>query len=88
MNDPAAWTQSQGHPIHASPEGYRYDDTNELMVGNPRPCVQCQEMPTPFDACLGYIPGVVSACCGHGVKDGYIRWGANLKTHRLDAIIE
>ena len=25
-----------------------------------------------FDACLGYLSGVVSACCGHGVTEPLI----------------
>ena len=31
-------------------------------------------MPTEdgHDACLGALPGVIAACCGHGVKEGYI----------------
>jgi hypothetical protein len=31
-------------------------------------------MPTKegYDACLGYIEGAKSACCGHGVEEGYI----------------
>ena len=24
------------------------------------------------DPCLGYLPGVVNACCGHGVQAGYL----------------
>jgi hypothetical protein len=30
-------------------------------------------MPTSegYDACLGFIPGVESACCGHGVEEPY-----------------
>jgi hypothetical protein len=32
--------------------------------------LKCGKMPTPegYDACLGYIDGVISACCGHGVE--------------------
>lgn len=43
-----------------------------------RPCIKCGQSPTPegYDACLGHIPGVFSACCGHGVENGYILWQA------------
>lgn len=36
-------------------------------------CPRCGRMPTPegHDACLGWIPGVRSACCGHGVEETY-----------------
>lgn len=41
---------------------------------NPRPCPKCNQLPTPegHDACLGQLPGVEYACCGHGVSQGYI----------------
>ena len=32
-------------------------------------CTNKQDNP---DGCLGLLPGVVSACCGHGVEEGYI----------------
>jgi len=39
-----------------------------------RPCKKCGKMPTPegYDACLGYVEGVSSVCCGHGVEEGYV----------------
>ncbi len=45
-----------------------------------RPCPRCGRMPTPegYDACLGHIPGAISACCGHGVTPGYVMCGAAL----------
>ena len=45
-----------------------YADTLE-STDVERPCVRCGKMPTEegYDACLGYLPGVKSACCGHGV---------------------
>jgi hypothetical protein len=56
---------------------WRYCDTHELVDPHSRPCPQCHELPTPegHDACLGEIPGVKFACCGHGVEDGYVSWG-------------
>ncbi len=38
------------------------------VVTDDRPCARCGKRPTleGYDACLGYIPQVVSACCGHG----------------------
>lgn len=37
------------------------------------PCVKCGRPPTPegYDACLGFLPAVESACCGHGEGEGY-----------------
>jgi len=49
-----------------------YEDTREHFDDS-RPCKRCGRFPTMegYDACLGYIPGIVSACCGHGVTEPY-----------------
>ena len=73
---------NRGHPIHAeivwdkSGENmttgeWVYDDTGEPIKGNERPCANCGRMPSPkgHDACLGTLPGVKAACCGHGGRD-------------------
>ena len=46
-----------------------YEDTGESDEIE-RPCARCGEYDTEDgqDACMGYVPGVVSACCGHGVE--------------------
>jgi hypothetical protein len=51
---------------------WRYLDTGE-PADVERPCVRCGQMPTPegHDACLGTVPGVKAACCGHGVTEPY-----------------
>lgn len=39
-----------------------------------RPCPKCR-LPCKLgepDPCLGYLPGVLFACCGHGRHEGYI----------------
>ena len=56
---------SRGHLIC----GDTYCDTGE-STSIERPCPRCGEMPTEegHDACLGTLPGVVNACCGHGVE--------------------
>lgn len=58
-------------PGHGNPEGIE------------RPCVLCGRVagppdPESWDAygpdpCLGMLPSVDSACCGHGVKEPYVR---------------
>ena len=47
-----------------------YMDTLEPSDENPRACPWCGGLPLEGDedACLGHIPGVTSACCGHGVE--------------------
>jgi hypothetical protein len=51
-----------------------YSDTKEPIKDNERPCARCGRLPTKegYDACLGYIKGASSACCGHGKEKGYI----------------
>lgn len=54
---------------------YRYEDTGAPYDRDcPPPCIRCGKHPTPegHDACLGQLPGVKYACCGHGVEHGYI----------------
>jgi len=51
-----------------------YEDSGE-SIKIERACVRCGKMPTPegYDACLGKLPNVKGACCGHGIlKQAYI----------------
>lgn len=50
-----------------------YVDNNQSI--NPgRACVRCGICPTSegYDACMGYVPGAKSVCCGHGVEEPHI----------------
>ena len=51
---------------------WRYIDNNKI-ADDSRPCKKCGQYPTKdgYDACLGYIDGVKSACCGHGMENYY-----------------
>lgn len=62
----------RGHLVTWTGTQWVYADNGEPIKNNERPCKRCGRMPTPegYDACLGYIPGAKSACCGHGVEDG------------------
>lgn len=50
---------------------WRYEDGVPVDDDPDRPCPRCGRPPTAegYDACLGYIPGCVSACCGHNVHE-------------------
>ena len=78
---------------------YVYLDTGEPVnfngwFGDGRPCVHCTLPPTPqgADGCLGMLPGVEYACCGHtGVAtrqtyikydDGRVVYGEEARTHQ------
>jgi hypothetical protein len=59
----------------------RYCDNREEVPPGPskRPCPKCDRLPTPagHDPCVASLPGVIAACCGHGVEDGYIMFADN-----------
>ena len=62
------WLNEKGEEI--------YLDTGEKTNNDyHRPCKRCGQEPTPdgYDACLGELPGVEYACCGHG-KEGYTKF--------------
>lgn len=66
---------SRGHLIEYNTiiNKWVYSDTKEFIENNERPCKKCGKHPTPegYDACLGFVPGVKSVCCGHGIESGY-----------------
>lgn len=69
----------RGHPIYWISGHWRYQDTNSRTIEewDSRPCGHCNKHKTKdgHDACLGALPGVSNACCGHGdVLDTYIQF--------------
>lgn len=69
--------------VGSKKDGYwTYKDTGERLPatgGKIRPCKKCGELFTlgegEVDPCLGVLPGVNNACCGHGIRDSsYIRF--------------
>ncbi|HHX69726.1 MAG TPA: hypothetical protein GX708_16980 [Gallicola sp.] len=69
-------SHARGHKIefNIAINKWVYSDTKESVENNERTCKKCGKYPTSegYDACLGYIPGAISGCCGHGVEDKYI----------------
>ena len=61
---------TRGHLIEYINDKWLYADNWSDAAIN-RPCVRCGKMPTPegYDACLGYLENVKSACCGHGIEE-------------------
>ncbi len=68
-------TYVRGHPAI-----WVYEDNREEVDHWDRPCARCGRSPIEaegqagYDACLGHIPGAVSACCGHGVLPPYVEF--------------
>lgn len=59
----------RGHPIRFDGEQWCYINDDSPTVGAAeRPCGHCGRARSPegHDGCLGTVPGVVNACCGHG----------------------
>ena len=68
----------RGHAISEQESGWVYTDTQQLVRLNPnRACGFCGIANTVagHDGCLGTLPGVVNACCGHGnPHEAYIQY--------------
>jgi len=67
-----------------------YEEDQEPIQTEPqKPCVLCGksfEFGTP-DVCLGYLPGVRNACCGHGDKENaYVQFENGLVIRGFDVI--
>ena len=72
-------TQLRGHEIEWRDGEWFYVASGKPTVDNwdKTPCGNCGEMPTMenHDMCLGNLPGVMNACCGHGdVEEAYIQF--------------
>lgn len=72
----------RGHPTVWLDGRWVYADTGEELPatgGKVRPCAKCGLLTTlgegEVDPCLGVLPGVDNACCGHGVRSkAYVRF--------------
>lgn len=65
----------RGHPTRLDDNGeWVFSDTGKPTVDTwrDRPCGHCGEHNTAegHDGCLGTLPGVINACCGHGEAAG------------------
>ncbi len=63
----------RGHKIEYTNKEWLYCDTKKstILTHKDRECGNCGRHKTKdgHDSCLGIIPGVINACCGHGNKD-------------------
>jgi len=71
----------RGHPMILRNNVWLYQDNCNPVSDDPdRECGHCDKPNTPegHDACLGTLPGVMNACCGHGTSaDAYIQYEEN-----------
>lgn len=62
----------RGHLIEPKGLDWIYSDTKEKVSENKnRVCAHCekQNVVGDYDPCLGKLPGLMNACCGHGVSE-------------------
>lgn len=69
----------RGHPIIHQEGRWVFEATGIVTTGawQYMPCGLCGRFPTPegHDPCLGTLPGVRNACCGHGQPEqAYIQF--------------
>lgn len=82
----------RGHEIELVNGEWVYRDTKEPTVdtwGN-RPCGSCGMFKTieGHDGCLGTLPGIMNACCGHGrSSEAYVQFLDGHAIHGKDATI-
>lgn len=67
-----ATTYLRGHKAIYTNKGWQYIDGYD--INKIRECNNCGKLPTSkgYDACIGYVNGAKSVCCGHGVSNKYI----------------
>ena len=81
----------RGHDIEYINGQWVYSDTAEPTITTHlnRPCGHCGKFSTAdeHDACLGNLPGVMNACCGHGVTEqAYVQYMDGTSVHGEEAI--
>jgi len=80
----------RGHQIAWVDGRWIYEDTKESVAQMPsRVCGFCGIPNTAegHDSCLGALPGVMNACCGHGVQsEAYIQFtnGVTIRGFEID----
>jgi hypothetical protein len=84
----------RGHPLVWINNKRVYKDNGKEIPANGgeiRPCAKCGALfplgEGEVDPCLGVLPGVDNACCGHGIRsEAYVRFtnGVVLKEFIID----
>ena len=68
----------RGHDIDHRSNEWHYSDTGQPVTDNPgRACGHCNlpNRDDECDPCIGFLPGVQNACCGHGQSsESYIQF--------------
>jgi len=81
----------RGYAIEDRDGEHFFSDTGKPTVSTwaSRPCGRCGRLLTAdgHDGCLGTLPGVMNACCGHGHDEGaYVQFESGRRLAGEDAI--
>ncbi len=81
----------RGHKIKLKKGVWLYNDTNKPVRDNINiSCGFCGRPKTKegYDACLGTIPGIMNACCGHGNnEEAYIQFSNDFCVNGKEAFV-
>ena len=79
----------RGHKIEQLNGVWVYTDTKQPTAHNERDCGFCGMKNTKegHDGCLGSLPGLMNACCGHGkINFAYVQFMDGRTINKQDAI--
>ena len=81
----------RGHKIKDLNGEFFFSDSGEAVKDNwkERPCGHCGKHNTAegHDGCLGTLPGVLNACCGHGnPAEAYIQFSNGQELRETEAV--
>lgn len=72
----------RGHEIYFEGKEWFFSDTGDpvIVTWKDRPCGYCDRANTQegHDGCIGRLPGVMNACCGHGESRAYVQFPGGL----------
>ena len=83
-----ARSRHRGHRIEWAGHKWVYTEWGDTpQYGKERPCTRCDNISDGPDFCLGKLPGVRQACCGHGhPEDAYFIFHNGVEVRGADAI--
>jgi len=79
----------RGHPITKVGDLFHYEDGTLVRDDPNRPCGHCGLPNTSegHDGCLGTLPNVMNACCGHGDESAaYVQFDNGAMIRGAEAI--
>ncbi len=79
----------RGHDIYFKDDRWFYLNTSTPVADSECPCGHCGAKVTEngHDGCIGKLPSVMNACCGHGVtSDAYVQFRDSTRIAGSEAV--